>query len=368
MKERKAYKIIFLIISLLLCNYSHSQVTITSFDKKEKVEEEITPQPLYDSLEKFKSFYDYYYELDHQNYLSGLSKPKRCSKEIYYKRYVGLQVYYPPYSDKFDNEYIYIMKQPFDKLLKWSDVGNRYYTIMNIFDDYKSLPPENKKDLEIVPEKKRSYSQIFVLKDNTSGDIIYSIGSDRYLILVPYLEKLKQIYDGKEVVATGDFSANTIPLTGQFVSIISGSIWKCKVSLIREDEIIDHGGEELIIVYILNNENKNIIALTKPDYGCPVMEYSFILKNDYIKLEKQSKQEKQSKANNYIKKFGKVYGPLVEQGKVKIGMTKKMCEESWGNNHNSYKTTNSSGEKDVWNYSNSRSLVFANGILEKIIQ
>jgi len=57
---------------------------------------------------------------------------------------------------------------------------------------------------------------------------------------------------------------------------------------------------------------------------------------------------------------------LIYQGKVKIGMSKKMCVESWGETSSRQKITDKRGVSEVWRY-NTGTLVFRNSVLTKII-
>lgn len=67
-----------------------------------------------------------------------------------------------------------------------------------------------------------------------------------------------------------------------------------------------------------------------------------------------------------IKKYGKVYGNLISQGKVKIGMTTSMCKESWGIPTDINKTIGSFGTYEQWVYGNKEYLYFENGKLTTI--
>lgn len=67
-----------------------------------------------------------------------------------------------------------------------------------------------------------------------------------------------------------------------------------------------------------------------------------------------------------IKRYGKVNGQLIIEGRVKLGFTKKMCEESWGIPSDINKTTGSWGVHEQWVYDSGNYLYFENGKLTSI--
>lgn len=67
-----------------------------------------------------------------------------------------------------------------------------------------------------------------------------------------------------------------------------------------------------------------------------------------------------------IQKFGYSNWKLIMQGKVKIGMTKQMCRQSWGEPDDINKTITKNYVREQWVYGNSSYLYFLNGILESI--
>lgn len=72
------------------------------------------------------------------------------------------------------------------------------------------------------------------------------------------------------------------------------------------------------------------------------------------------------KVNQLKNKFGVSNFNLILSGKVKVGMTKEMCEYSWGKPEDINKTTGSWGIHEQWVYSGGSYLYFENGILKTI--
>jgi len=68
-----------------------------------------------------------------------------------------------------------------------------------------------------------------------------------------------------------------------------------------------------------------------------------------------------------IEKYGQEIGTIIANGKVRIGMTKQMCIDSWGNSIISNKTTTEEGTFERIQYG-SGVLYFTNGVLKRIEQ
>ncbi len=99
----------------------------------------------------------------------------------------------------------------------------------------------------------------------------------------------------------------------------------------------------------------------------------FLTSEDYQKELSIKEQKEKERITNLkkrkvalIKKYGKVYGNLISQGKVKIGMTTSMCKESWGIPTDINKTIGSFGTYEQWVYGNKEYLYFENGKLTTI--
>ena len=208
-------------VCILLSLQSIGQITITNFEKKNTVE--VLRPPQYDSLKKFERF-------DYHN--SDPTYPK--TEEQYYKQYVGIKIYFPPcegsyvtnfYSIKptvikLDKE-ANISNKPYNNIVtftykpvfidesadrtyggakrtyganqsncfwlctNYSDIGNRYYTILDIL-NWKTQQKGNidnyfedrgifhilLQDGIITPD-----NSAFVIKDDISGDTIYVAGN-----------------------------------------------------------------------------------------------------------------------------------------------------------------------------------------------
>lgn len=67
-----------------------------------------------------------------------------------------------------------------------------------------------------------------------------------------------------------------------------------------------------------------------------------------------------------ISTYGKTNGQLIIEGKVKIGFTKQMCIESWGQPYDIYRTTTRYGVSEQWAYNLKSYLYFDDGELTSI--
>lgn len=67
-----------------------------------------------------------------------------------------------------------------------------------------------------------------------------------------------------------------------------------------------------------------------------------------------------------IRTYGKANGKLIIDGRVKIGFTKKMCEEAWGEPNEINKSIGSWGVHEQWVYGLGSYLYFENGKLTSI--
>lgn len=98
-------------------------------------------------------------------------------------------------------------------------------------------------------------------------------------------------------------------------------------------------------------------------------------KNAHDQIENQLRQQALIKAENEkkrqwlqtcITKYGEEIGKTVANGKVAIGMTKSMCEDSWKTPSDVRTTINETSTIELWIFNNRSSLYFVNGILKQI--
>jgi hypothetical protein len=391
------------VISFLMLFYSssiYSQITITEIEKKiNPIVEKPAP---YDSLKDWQL----------------------QDKFIDYKQYVGLELFIPPMPNADNsialfsknlqisgNYTTYVYKHMYYSISENyvcsdpKEISNRYYTILDVFDDKKSQEIYNTMHKVMLEDHGVNFNTMkkldlnwglggyngMMLRDNVTGDTLFQFERNIYRIgfgiLVPYFVKQKQLYNGKTLIYITEVEDNRAdPSTEKQVLIKPNSKWVCEVTLLKDGNA-RHSHYSLS--YVLKNELNETIALNELwNRGGSRNDMHFIAEEDYIKAQKEKKlkqaeliakrkkedterinNEKKEKENHRIEcinKFGQGNGELIAQGKVKIGMTSQMCKTAWNEPFYSNKTTVAEGVYEDWYYGWSKSLHFENGLLVRI--
>ena len=121
------------------------------------------------------------------------------------------------------------------------------------------------------------------------------------------------------------------------------------------------------ISFLDNNQFKIIFILHNETYGdLFVFEHDFSglfkSKEDYL----LAKQKDEQRRKQILAKYGQRNGQLILDGKVRLGFTKAMCVEAWGEPEDINKTSGSWGVHEQWCYSDGSYLYFENGKLTSI--
>lgn len=269
---------------------------------------------------------------------------------------------------------------------KWSFKGD------SKSDDNISRDILNSRTFKDIREVKYNYDIVFELQDEQTNEYYYYSqkklnSQNAKFILVAYFVKQKQLYKGENLISQGssqrpdlikttkveDKSGNLITKPKMVKYGGYNDIWKCV------DVTILEGSSA--ISYILTNDKDETIAL-----GQEIKNWKFekdIIEQERIKKENNQKiQEEREKIfqaeklkenlriekrkKDCIAKFGTELGEIIASNKLKIGMTKEMCEMSWGIPIWSDKTTTSDGTFENWYYGLTYSLHFKGNLLERI--
>ncbi|MDD3723485.1 MAG: hypothetical protein PHW92_13545, partial [Lutibacter sp.] len=329
------------------CIHSNAQISVTTVEKKEP-EKKVIIAPEYDSLEAFVSYNSYY--RTHWR----IPNDEKCTVEEFYKRYVGLQIYYPSYSNEFNktSTIFFTVSNPL-KYLTWEEVGDKYYTILKI---HPSL--DKTQYYDCVKKDKNiglglSGALLLELKDETTGEVIYSVESDysNRFILVPYFVKRQQLLKNNTLVATDYISARMFPNVDEFLRVNEKSELSGEFTLIRSEVLGKSNNpdsdESVILVYLLKNKENTFILFNDSQRGRPVFSDVITFKDDLQKQESRKIAEEKARVDGYVKKYGAEYGKLVAKNQVKIGMTKQMCEDAWGTTFDKKRFTDSAEEKEI---------------------
>ena len=223
---------------------------------------------------------------------------------------------------------------------KYDDLNGKYFKVLDVIDHPKAK------------ENESLYGSKFYLKleEKVSKDIIYYEYSSTSIysfpfIVVGYFEKAKTRYIGTEYVLRGRNWVDKKPemydiQNGKPVDFSAGTIWKCIDFTIEE--------KYYALSLILENSKGERLAFSMDN----------ILKGIYFAFSKND-------ADKYKLKFDDENWNLILNGKAKIGMTKEMCELSWGKPKSINETITSGKKTEQWVYSDNY-LYFDNGILTAI--
>ncbi len=367
----------FTSITILLSISGFSQIEMGKIEKATENETKVS-FPVYDNSENFIIQSEYYKAKITKILESGSGKnpfeEKQCDENEYYKRYNGLKIYYPTYSDEYKKNSIHFFKKT-DKIetLNWSQIGNKYFTIVSInpFLDESEIYNEAKSSLS-----KDFYADIlFELKDSISNETIYVFESqyNPQFILVPYFENMKEQINGKTFIAISDFNAikNPVSKTDFSLYIDKGTEWKGEFTLLRKKDLKaemsnETDDEETLFAVLLSNEkDKVIFDLENSRWN---FENVLLSKNDFEKQKSTNATKNKLEENVLIKKYGEKFGKLVYQKKLEIGMSKEMCSDVCGITLNKKKVKNANGEIEIWEYTGILKLYFKNGKLSEIVK
>lgn len=220
---------------------------------------------------------------------------------------------------------------------KYDALNGKYFKVLDVISHPKAK------------ENESLYGSKFYLKleEKESKDIIYYeySSTSKYsfpFIVVGYFEKAKTRYIGTEYILRGrnwiDKKTEMYDMqNGKPVDFSSGTTWKCV------DFTIEEKYYELSL--IIENSKGERLALSMDN----------ILKGVYFAFPKID-------ADKYKRKFGEENWTSILNGKVKVGMTKEMCELSWGKPKDINQTITEGKKTEQWVYSDNY-LYFDNGIL-----
>jgi hypothetical protein len=317
--------ILTILLTLLAVISSFGQITTTKVASKI---EQVNVIP-YDSTSNFleKNVYQY---VGQELYLKGKSESLR---EYGYEGFV-----YDYTKDRYNyRSNVYKSNNNFNS--KYNELAGKYFKVLEVIKHPKAS------DNEFL------YGNKFFLKlqEKESKEIVYFEYDSKIEHLFPfivtgYFTKLKQTQVGKEYIVKGKnwISSGSMPdmKTGSPVSNFeSGAKWKCVDVTVEE--------QYFTLSLVLQNDKGEQIPLSVEN-----------TKNSYWVFEA-------GQAELYKKKFGDENWQRVLSGKVKIGMTKEMCQLSWGKPNSINETITSGNKSEQWVYSDNY-LYFDNDILTAI--
>jgi len=239
------------------------------------------------------------------------------------------------------------------KYCDYNQIMGKYFYVNNIIsnDNPQFSGDKDKWSLELIETISRDTAYLIQENLNTLS---------KYFLTVGYFEKLKKFYVGKiyfyvPYVMIFDFN------NGLGMYIPEGTELKCIDLSIKDD------GDNNIIAILENSKyGKSFVDINeiKDTYIAGGLE-TLEAHNAKIAKEQLLKNAKIARNQLLIKKYGQQIANLIINEKVKIGFTKKMCLDSWGEPETINTTTGSFGTHEQWVYDNSY-LYFENGKLTAI--
>lgn len=256
---------------------------------------------------------------------------------------------------------------PYEYHAKHSFETGSYYRVDSILPD----------DTESGLYHRLKLTNIQTGEQTEEGDIF----TDKYnykWVVVGHYEKIKSLYLNKEFVYVGtknvyirynwEKANGMINLKADTVSRIipEGSIWTCvgvQVKPRKKGDGMEIDKRSPIVLIFDNPSYGEHYCYLEDDSGQPYKPLiydskplvcgRFQLKSYYDKMTAITAANKEKRKVELTKKYGTANANLILEGKVRIGMTKAMCAESWGYPNDINTSIGSWGIHEQWVYDNS---------------
>lgn len=299
------------LFTLLFLIPSYGQITTTKIPQKV----EVTDEKPYDGSINFlgKDVNKY---IGEELYVNGKSKRSGSL------RYEGFLLNYKK-KDVLNNSNIYKCCDGFYS--KYNELVGKYFLVLDVIPHPEALTSEY------------LYKNVSFLKlqEKESKDIVYFKYDSEYehsfpFISVKHFNKVKELEIGKKFVIRGfNWSLPDLMVdknTGKAIEdFTAGSIWECIDITIEE--------KDFKLALVLKNSKGEEVLLKRMFSQLP----SFVFSLESAEL--------------YKKKFGSENWTKIVGGNVSLGMTKEMCEVSWGKPKKINRTTTLEGDSEQWVYS-----------------
>lgn len=389
---------IFVLFTILNLNFSYSQITVSTVEKKE------VPIKVYEP-------YDGSTNINQKKLLSN--------KDYYY----GLEGFFIPFEAMSFHGFEVISEQPntglwlnsedkyngynfiVDKKTVESVIANKKFRILEgitgpelqnkLLIKSDSIRKSNSKaqlaSSNFIKKEFYNYDPVYVkILNEENNSVYYFRPGGLSFILSDYYEGLKKKYLNQTVVVTNNErwlndSRNKVKelTTDELINLPYRSKWNVieitifkggyKLSLILENENIGR------ILYtldpdIIDNFNRNVSMGMNNGYNLALLEdfQIQILKDKKAQEEKAraiAKRKKEleiaetNRQNQLIEKYGNDFGKTISNGKVKIGMTSAMCVEAWGMPISKKTIVTEDAKLSQWTFYGNRKLIFKDNVL-----
>lgn len=259
-----------------------------------------------------------------------------------------------------------VKKLPDRKLSRFSkDLLDLTYNPISIdvgyghFDTYTSYEALQDKSFEIVdhiPSNDKHYEYLVLRSPQTEENLFLECHQPMilspFVVILGYYEKLKSLVSGKEYKPITDVLIQNFD-TGKFITVSPKDTMTC-VDVLFVDEPFDPE------VLLLESKDRQLYCFKYNKFSSSFLDIAASRQGKIDWDEIQREREKEM-----IPKYGKVNGKAIARYEVKIGFTKAMCIDAWGEPDHINKTTTKFGTSEQWVYNKSY-LYFENGRLTAI--
>ena len=208
-------------------------------------------------------------------------------------------------------------------------------------------------------------------------------------VVLGHYEKMKSLYvnkdfiylDKKEYATFYDKEDYLINLDTDTVTknIKTETVWTCVDVQVKprkkEDRMYTDKRSPIVLIfnnpqygkhycYIENKEGEPYKNINEEKMSSVCGKFQ--LKSYYDNAKALNIAAKNKRKAELIKKYGASTANLILQGKIRIGMTKDMCIDAWGNPSDINKTTGSFGVHEQWVYGLGSYVYFENGVITTI--
>lgn len=256
---------------------------------------------------------------------------------------------------------------PYDYYGRSAFKTGKYYKVIGTLPDDVGKGLYTRMSLEDVETKERM---------NEGG--LTGTRFNAWWVVVGYYEKMKKLYQDKQFIylgtkdvfvhyswkkANGLINLETDTVTK---NVKVGSCWTCtgvQVKPRKKDDDMELDWRSPVVLIFDNPTYGKHYCYLEADDGKPYLMLKddtkpyvcgrFQLKSDYDRMIAENAANKAKRRANLTKRFGTANAKLIMEGVVKIGMSKAMCRESWGEPDDINKSIGSWGNHEQWVYGSS---------------
>jgi hypothetical protein len=208
-------------------------------------------------------------------------------------------------------------------------------------------------------------------------------------VVVGHIEKLKSLYLGREYYYVGCKGISNYYHERDHLckmgnnemarNIEEGSLWTCidvQVKPRAKNDGMDIDKRSPIVFIFDNPQYGKHYCYYEGEMGHPIKSHDsmeipllcglFTDKAYYDSIQTEKEENLKKRTIEMVKKYGNTNGTFIAKGIVRIGMTKTMCRDAWGEPSEINTTNGAGGVHEQWVYGDNTYLYFENGKLTTI--